>query len=140
MARKTRQYTITSAGRDQGKSFQLLEMPASQAEKWAIRAVLAMIKEGIELPDGIESAGFAGLARLGLAFIGKLPYEVAEPLLDEMFQCVRMLPNSNDKSVVRDLVESDIEEVASRLKLRLEVWKLHADFSAAAASSTLAHA
>ena len=44
MARKTANVTISAAGRDQGKVFVLREMPASQAERWALveQAVEAM--------------------------------------------------------------------------------------------------
>lgn len=140
MARKISTYTVQDEGRDFGKVFQITEMPSSQAEKWALRALLGMIEKGVDLPEGIEDTGFAGLARMGISFIGKLPFETAELLLNEMFTCVRIMPNPNDRSVVRDLIEDDIEEVATRVKLRLAVWKLHVDFSKAVAPSTSAQA
>ena len=136
MARKISTYTVGDKGRDLGKTFLLTEMPSAQAEKWAMRAVLAMIKEGIELPEGFESAGMAGLATLGISFVGKLPFDTAELLMDEMFQCIQIMPNPNDRNVVRQLIADDIEEVATRVKLRLSIWKLHVDFSKAAAPST----
>lgn len=140
MARKVSIYTISDAGRDQGKTFQITEMPSAQAEAWALRALLAMVKEGVELPDGYETAGFAALATLGISFVGKLPFETAQVLMEEMFGCIRILPNPNDQSVVRNLIADDIEEVATRVKLRLAVWKLHVDFSKAASPSTSAQA
>ena len=140
MARKVSQYQVQDEGRDFGKVFQIREMACTQAEKWALRAFLAIAKSGIELPDGAETAGFAGIATMGLTMVGKLPYEDAVPLLDEMFTCVQVLPNPSDLSVTRNLVEGDIEEVATRIKLRIAIFKLHADFSKAAAPSTLAQA
>ncbi|NWC11938.1 hypothetical protein HX776_24430 [Pseudomonas agarici] len=140
MARKVSQYTVQNEGRDLGKTFQITEMPSGQAEEWALRAFLAMIKEGIELPDDFMGAGMAGLARMGFTFVGKLPFDTAKLLLDEMFQCVQIMPNPNDKSVVRNLIADDIEEVATRVKLRLAIWKLHVDFSKAVAPSTSAQA
>ncbi len=136
MARKVVQYQVKDAGRDQGKAFLLKEMPASQAEKWALRAFLAMASNGIELPEGVEHTGFAGIAQMGLSMIGKLPYADAEPLLDEMMGCVLYIPSPNNPGVSRALIEDDIEEVATRLKLRVAVFKLHADFSNAGALST----
>jgi len=133
MARKVSTYTVSDKGRDFGKSFLLTEMSAAQAEKWALRAVLSMIKEGIELPEGFESAGMAALATLGISFVGKLPYETAEQLMDEMFSCIQIMPNPNDRNVTRQLIADDIEEVATRVKLRAAIWKLHVDFSKAAA-------
>lgn len=136
MARKVIQYRVQDAGRDQGKVFILREMPASQAEKWAIRAFLAAAASGIDLPAGAAQAGFAGIAQAGLALLGKIPYDAAEPLLDEMLGCVSILPNPGNPNVQRGLIEDDIEEISTRLKLRTAVFKLHADFSTAAAPST----
>ena len=116
------------AGRDKGKTFVLTEMPASKAEKWAMRAFLAISKSGVEVPDGLENTGFSGIAKLGLTFISKLPYEVAEPLMDEMMECVTIEPSAG---ITRELIEDDIEEVATRIKIRMEVFKLHAGFLSA---------
>jgi hypothetical protein len=79
--------------------------------------------------------GMAGLAELGLKAIAGLKWEVAEPLLEEMLQCVQIIPNPAKPQVVRALVESDIEEILTRFKLRVEVWKLHMDFLQAVAPS-----
>ncbi|WP_444859382.1 hypothetical protein [Serratia sp. (in: enterobacteria)] len=46
--------------------------------------------------------------------------------------CVQAVPNPADKTVVRPLIEADIDEVATRLNLRAEVFKLHVDFFATA--------
>ena len=45
MARKTKIVTIAAEGRDYGKSYLLTEMPALKAEKWATRAMMALIRE-----------------------------------------------------------------------------------------------
>lgn len=144
MARKIIDYRVEDEGRDFGKLFEIREMPCTQAEKWALRAFLAMANSGIELPPGLEDdakeAGFAAIASMGLSMIGKLPYAEAAPLFDEMFTCVRIKPDPGNRSIVRDLVEDDIEEVKTRVKLRMAIFKLHADFSKAAAPSTLAQA
>lgn len=130
--RKTLTYTVQSDNRDNGKCFLIREMPATKAEKWAIRAFLALGKSGIELPEGWEQTGMAGMARIGLGMVAKLPYDQAEPLLDEMMECVSIIPNPNKPEIVRSLVEDDIEEVSTRLKLRAEVFNLHVGFSQAA--------
>lgn len=129
MARRILTVQIEDAGRDKGKVFIITEMPATQAEKWAIRAFLAMGRSGIELPEGIEHTGFAGIAKLGLSLVCKVPFDDAESLMDEMFSCVQVQPNPANPAIVRPLVEDDIEEIQTRLKLRAEVFKLHANFS-----------
>lgn len=64
-----------------------------------------------------------------------MKWEVAEPLLEEMWACVQIMPDSSKPHVVRNLIEQDIEEIATRIKLRAEVWKLHVDFLKAVAPS-----
>jgi hypothetical protein len=68
------------------------------------------------------------VARLGVQAFGGLPWEKAEPLIEEMFKCISILPDPSKPSVTRVLIEDDIEEVTTRLKLRIELFKLHMSF------------
>lgn len=133
MARKEIYYTVESNDRDNGKVFFIKEMAASAAEWWAIRAGLAMAKNGVHLPENFSDQGMAGMAKAGLAMVAKIPPEDAKPLLDELIKCVQFVPNPDNTSIKRPLIEDDTEEVATRLKIRAEVFKLHVDFSGAAA-------
>ncbi len=144
MARKTLIYTVSDAGRDFQKKFVITEMPASQAERWGTRALMGMVKGGAQVPDEIVEiggmAGVAAMAGLGRRMIAaaasafaSMPFDVAEPLLDEMMGCVLSQPNPADPRITRVLTETDIEEVQTRVKLRAEVLKLHLDFLPAAA-------
>lgn len=126
--RKELTYTITDEGRDKGKVFKLTEMGADPAERWALRLIFAMMNAGIEMPDDIESMGMAGLLVMGLRSLGKIPYPLAEPLLDELMGCVSIIPDPGKPNVVRSLIESDIEEVKTRLMLKKEVFDLHTGF------------
>lgn len=132
MARKETFITIERDGRDQGKMFYIKEMAASQAEWWAMQALMAMGRGGVDIPDDLRSMGMAAMAVEGLKAIAKIPPDEAKPLLDELMACVQAVPNPADKSVVRPILESDIEEVLTRLTLRAEVFKLHVDFFAPA--------
>ncbi|WP_347558576.1 hypothetical protein [Robbsia sp. KACC 23696] len=135
MARKEKTIVIEKEGRDKGKMFIIHEMPPSKAEKWAIRAILALAKSGVEVPDDIANAGMAGIAMLGLKAFGGLRYEDAEPLLDEMFAMVAVIPDPQNPAIKRGcggvgpLIEDDIEEVMTRLTLRKELFTLHTGFS-----------
>ena len=128
MARKTTEFTVTTEGRDKGKTFQITEMPAAQVEAWAMRALLALMASGEDMPEGFELNGMAGIAEKGLKALSKLKWDVAAPLLEEMMECVKVIPDVMRPQVVRGLIESDIEEVSTRIQLRIEVWKLHTDF------------
>ena len=128
MARNTANYTVTDEGRDQGKVFVLTEMPASRAESWAMRALLALMAGGVEVPPGFDRMGMAAMAEMGIKALVGLKWEVAEPLLAEMWSCVQIMPDPTKPHVIRNLIEDDIEEITTRIKLRAEVWKLHTGF------------
>ena len=128
MARATANYTVTDEGRDQGKVFVLTEMPASRAESWAMRALLALMAGGVEVPPGFDRMGMAAMAEMGIKALVGLKWEVAEPLLAEMWSCVQIMPDPTKPHVIRNLIEEDIEEITTRIKLRAEVWKLHTGF------------
>lgn len=129
MARKTASVTITAEGRDHGKVFLLTEMPASQAERWATRALLALGRSGTPIDDDVKNSGMAGIAVYGLRAFAAVGFEDIDPLLTEMMDCVQFVPDASKPTVVRDLIEDDIQEVATRVFLRSEVVALHLGFS-----------
>lgn len=144
MARKTITVTITSddpENRDRGKQFLITEMPATLAEKWAARAINALLASGISIPDTVAQQGMRGLAAAGLAGIESfngIPWNLAEPLLDEMMKCVQHVPDPSRPAGIRPLIEDDIEEIKTRFELRKSWLELHFGFSFAAKSPTSA--
>lgn len=135
MARKVATITIDAQGRDHGKVFVITELSAYAAEEWAGRALFAMLNAGVEIPDNIAKAGLAGVAALGIGSLSKLSFDAAKPLLDEMMTCVQIQPSPK---VIRALIDDDIEEVATLLTLRKEVFNLHLSFFTAGADPTSA--
>lgn len=138
--RKTTVVSITDGTRDTnrdfGKTFLLKEMPASTAERWATRALLALARSGINLPDNAAGAGWAGIAVLGFQALSHASLDEIQPLLDEMWQCVSFIPDMRHPQVSRALMwpgpdgeGADIEEVTTMLRLRAEVFTLHSGFS-----------
>ena len=129
--RKTQKVVIDAEGRDHGKTFLLTELPAFQAEAWAARAVGAMVRAGLEVPDTVILSGMAAIATYGLRSLLAAPWEEVGPLLDEMMTCVRIAEPKLPEG--RAITDDDIEEVSTRFRLRDEVIKLHTGFSPAAA-------
>lgn len=128
--RRTKEVTITEDNRDNGKRFLITEMSAVATEDWAARLLLALTSNGFEIPQAIANAGIAGVASLGIPTILKgLKYEDAKPLLKEMLDCVQFKPDPNRPDYVRKLINEDVEEVGTLLKLRAEVFTLHTGFS-----------
>lgn len=136
MARKVVFFSVTDKNRDTGKTFQLTELDSESAERWANKLIFAVANAGIELPDGFQGGGMSAVASLimsfGLNALAKVPFHVAEPLLAEMFSCVKIKTDM----AVRDLITDDIEEVTTRWQLRREIFKLHVNFSMNADPST----
>lgn len=127
MARKVVDVTIMDRG--QNKVFVLTEMPASQAERWATRLLLAITKSGVEIPDNVADMGMQGLASLGVRALAGVKYEEVLPLMEEMFTCIQIRPDPlTQPLIVRPLIEDDIQEVVTRFKLRAELIALHTGF------------
>ncbi len=135
MARKTKIIKDELKGRDAGKVFLITELDAWAAEAWATEALFAMMNAGVDIPEGIENAGLAGVAALGLSALTKVPYDKAKPLIEKMMSCVQVV-----LAVTRPLIADDIEEVGTLLLLKKEVLLLHLDFFTSGGASILGSA
>lgn len=131
MARYTKIVKIEASGkRDAGKSYFITEMSAHDSFKWGCKAVLALVNAGVNLPDGSENLGMAGLVGLTLSSLKTgLKWEEAEPLMDELMTCVKFIPDPNKPDIVRDIYPGDIEEFTTIAQLHSEVFKLHINFT-----------
>jgi hypothetical protein len=136
MARKTIKYEVKDKGRDNGKVFVITEMPARQAHSWATQAIFAIMNAGVDVPENIAEMGMAGLAAVGVKALGGIPHHVAQPLLDELFECIQIMPDKNRPEVVRCLIDDDTEEVMTLFKLQKEAIGLHVNFSMPEGKST----
>lgn len=143
--RKSLDVTVAAKGRDYDKRFRITEMPAYQAEAWGMRAMSAMARAGVEIPQGIipEMLGGNMLAILavGIPSLLKADFADVQPLLAEMMECVQAL-NVTDggETTVRRLIPDDTEEWTTLPWLRDKVLELHLGFSLAATLSTLRQA
>lgn len=145
--RKHKTMVIDAEGRDKGKAFLIVERSAYDAEKWATRSLMALGRSGIDVPPEALQAGALGLLLVGVEAFKRMPFEDAEPLLDEMLECVSFVPDpgkvdpSTGRPFSRPLMrgdDGDIEEISTLLKLRSEVLQLHLGFSLTATLSDLA--
>lgn len=132
MARREAIFTITDEGRDKGKVFKLTEMDSAKAEDLCLQALFLLSAGGIGMPEDVQGTGALGVATAGYeAFMRHVPYKEIKPILDEMWKCIEYIPNPSNHNLVRPLNPngSDIEEVLTRLRLRMEVFNLHVGFS-----------
>lgn len=136
--RKSVTITIEAEGRDKGRTFLLEEMPASKFEKFLYRLAFVCAHAGVDVDLNLLSAGGKnGFLRMMLEAMPRMAWGEFEPLLDEIFSCVRIVPQTG---LARALVENDIEEFATRMDLRGEVIELHMGFLGAVAPSPTASA
>lgn len=146
MARKTKVVVIPAPktgereNRDAGKAFLLTEMDAVRTEKWAARALLAIAAGGVDIPPEVLQMGAPAVVAAGFRSLVTMAFADAEPLLDEMMQCVSFIPDRRKPDVTRPLDPEDIDEVTTLLTLRGEVVELHTGFSVAAFLSKLGKA
>lgn len=135
----TKDVTIED-GTDAGKTFIVKQMPLLRGDRWANRVALALCKSGVDISgltttDESGNAVFRGLldmvgvVNIALKALGGVDDSVAQSLLEEVLQDVRLrLPNGSDRTVV---IESDITCISTLWKLRIESIKVNLDFLAA---------
>jgi hypothetical protein len=124
MARKTARVTIEADGRDKGKTFVVTELPALDIERWTVRLVLALGKNGVNLPGVQADSGFAGIAGVLWALLAQVSPEEAETLMATMLEGLKI----DEGKIIRELVTDDIEEPETLLTLRMAWVELHAGF------------
>src|ERR1035437_8361384 len=93
MARKVSTFTVDSEGRDKSKQFLLTGMPATKAEDWAIRVMLALGAANVEIPDGALELAMAALAEIGLKKLFAGASSANMPRLAELMEGLEFVPN-----------------------------------------------
>lgn len=132
----TKDVTIED-GSDAGKTFIVKQMPLLRGDRWANRVALALCKSGVDI-SGLTThdekgntvfrglLDMAGVVNVALKALGGVDDEVAQSLLDEVIQDVRLrLPNGSERPLV---LETDVTSIATLWKLRIESIKVNLDF------------
>ena len=128
---------VTIEDRCNPLTFTSREMPATQLERWIIRAMLLLAgSEGLEgLSGGVENAG-KYLSEHGLKALANVEYEKAQPLLDELLACCARTDAGIEQRCTPDSVDGYIEDVRTLFKLRVESAKLNFGFFGASPSAS----
>lgn len=124
MALKSKEIIIEK-GRDKGTKFIITEMPVAKADKWAMKALLALAGSGVKTPN--PSEGMLGIAHVAFESLRAIPTETAINLFDELLECVQIQPEGG-KPRPLDLTMGDVQDFSSLWMLRKEVLMLHIDF------------
>ena len=126
MALKSKQITIEN-GRDKGRVFLITEMSAAHADNWAMRALLALANSGVDLGGLSPQQGMMGMAGVALDALGRLKADDAIPLLNELLDCVQIIPEGGQPRPL-NMDFNDVEDFTTLWRLRKEVFALHTDF------------
>ena len=126
MALKTKQITI-EYGRDKGRVFLITEMSAAHADNWAMRALIALANGGVDLGGLSPQQGMMGMAGVALDALGRLKADDAIPLLNELLDCVQIIPEGGRPTPVEYGLQRR-GRLYHLWRLRKEVFALHTDF------------
>ncbi|MDS7935669.1 hypothetical protein RMB03_17390 [Acinetobacter sp. V91_7] len=125
MARKTKRVPIKT-GRDKDKTFLVTEMSVTQADRWAMRAIFSLTKAGVDIEGLNASNGMLEMAKVATSAIQGLSTEEGMELLNELLECVQIIPKGGDAREVE--WDDEVEEFTTLFTLRKEALFLHIDF------------
>lgn len=140
--RKEETIHIEDGGRE--LTFVIRQMSAWALEKWMYRAFILIARAGGDKIEGFSisdaKAAVRGIQRGKKAentmekivqVIGGLDFDEAEPLLDALFDCVRLVPDGTpgvEMKLDRPTIDGNIESPLTLLRLRAEVVKFNFSF------------
>jgi len=133
-----REKTVIVDDRGRELQFTVREMPATRLESWIVRAGLLLAGAGVGPRPPGKGAGEAGGVGEGrgadlLAALGRVDYDRARPLLDELLACCT--PAGSVAPLTPATADGVIEDVRTLLTLRREALALNFAFFAAAGPS-----
>jgi hypothetical protein len=123
--------TIDNKSRDNGLRFEVTEMPLVDADRWATRFCLALMRSGMRMTNSdlmnVKSmGGILEIVKFGFTAFGYMEEDLAIELLDQLVdKCVKIIPSAGTP---RKIVDGDIESKLTLPKLRWEAFAIHNDF------------
>lgn len=132
----TKDVSITE-GADAGKTFVVQKMSLEVGDTWANRVALALFKSGVDISGLIpmDESGkpvfrgmidMVGIVNVALKALGGVDEDVAQALLKQVLTNVKIrLPNGTERSAI---METDITDIGTLWKLRIEAIKVNLDF------------
>lgn len=129
MALKEIVFTVPEdGGDDAGKVFLITRMDAITGDKWGRHVIQAAIKSGAQIPQSAVKAGIAGIAGMALTIFGSIDPAEGDRLLDQLLDCVLIIPDPGTPAVRRKWHPGDFAEIQTVSLLHQEAFKLHTGF------------
>ena len=117
-------------------TFVISKMPLIQGDRWANRVALALCRGGVDV-SGFLGGGtdlsdikgmidIVGITNTALKALGGIDDDEAQSLLDELLNYIKVkLSDGSTRSIV---IESDVKDIQTLWKLRIEAIKINLDF------------
>lgn len=117
-------------------TFVISKMPLIQGDRWANRVALALCRGGVDvsgflggstdLSDIKGMIDIVGITNTALKALGGIDDAEAQSLLDELLNYIKVkLSDGSTRSIV---IESDVKDIQTLWKLRIEAIKINLDF------------
>lgn len=117
-------------------TFVISKMPLIQGDRWANRVALALCRGGVDvsgflggstdLSDIKGMIDIVGITNTALKALGGIDDAEAQSLLDELLNYIKVkLSDGSTRSIV---IESDVQDIQTLWKLRIEAIKINLDF------------
>lgn len=117
-------------------TFVISKMPLIQGDRWANRVALALCRGGVDvsgflggstdLSDIKGMIDIVGITNTALKALGGIDDDEAQALLDELLNYIKVqLSDGSTRSIV---IESDVKDIQTLWKLRIEAIKINLDF------------
>lgn len=136
MGRKSEKVVIDTPGRDLGRVFVINEMDSWSALILTAKIAHALSASGINVPEVAKSP--EGLAEGGIRLMTYIAPAVAEPILQELRECITVMPpKARPGAIAQPLIaENQPHEIRTWFTLLTKLYYLHLGFSPAASIPT----
>lgn len=130
---KRKIFTIPK-GRDEGKRFQITEMPALKADEWAHKLLEQASRSGVDLKNvdvlNLDTKSMAGMIEIGAAvftILGRIDHEISREMkFDLLDTCVRIIPTEGEPRMC--LWDDEIKDFQNFTLLAAQAIGIHIDF------------
>ena len=117
-------------------TFVVSKMPLIQGDRWANRVALALCRGGVDVSGFVGGStdlsdikgmiDIVGITNTALKALGGIDDDEAQALLDELLNYIKVkLSDGSTRSIV---LESDVKDIQTLWKLRIEAIKINLDF------------
>lgn len=117
-------------------TFVISKMPLIQGDRWANRVALALCRGGVDVSGFLGGSAdlsdikgmidIVGITNTALKALGGIDDDEAQALLDELLNYIKVqLSDGSTRSIV---LESDVKDIQTLWKLRIEAIKINLDF------------